>query len=76
MIYYLTSFDIESGVFDQKAMLLKHQSEQEFSTKDFELNDGLMFLLENGLGIYNLSKRNDDTKKIVPDDWIDEQLLM
>lgn len=33
-------------------------------------------MLENGLGIYNLSKRNDDTKKIVPDDWIDEQLLM
>lgn len=35
-----------------------------------------MFMLENGLGIYNLSKRNESTSRLQPDDWIDEHVLM
>lgn len=33
-------------------------------------------MLENGLGIYNLSKRNESTSRLQPDDWIDEHVLM
>jgi hypothetical protein len=34
-----------------------------------------MFLLENGLGIFNLSKGNGN-KKLTPDVWISEKELM
>lgn len=38
-----------------------------------------MFMLETGLGIYNLSKRNvsaSGQQPLQPDDWIDERVLM
>ncbi len=74
-VYYVTNFYANKS-FEDSVMLLKHQSQEEFISKDFTTNGTLMFLLENGLGIYNLSKANTEPLKITPDTWLSEEVLM
>ena len=71
-IYFLTKYRADINQFSDKFSSMTSQQYDNFETKDFEVFEKYAYLLEDGLGIYDLEKeQNLNNTNVEPAIWIE-----